>query len=77
MKQSGVSDLEDKSEGKRESRVHFAEIAENEVNVSDIPTKRTRMNEFKDPNLLKPLKKQIVKLIQGLGLLWVLMLIHS
>ena len=29
---SGVSDLENKSEWKRDSRVHFAEIAENEVN---------------------------------------------
>ena len=54
---SGVSDLEDKSEGKRESRVHFAEIAENEVNVSDIPIKRTRMNEFKDSKSAKASKE--------------------
>ena len=55
---SGVSDMEDKSEGKRESRVHFAEIAENEVNVSDIPIKRTRINESKDPKPAKVSKEE-------------------
>ena len=56
---SGVSDMEDKSEGKRESRVHFAEIAENEVNVSDIPIKRTRMNESKDPKPANVSKEEV------------------
>ena len=38
---SGVSDLEDKSEGERKSKVHFPPITENEVDDSDIPIKRT------------------------------------
>ena len=54
---SGVSDLEDKSEGKQKSKVHFPPVAENKVDDSDIPIKRTRINEFTDPKSAKEPKE--------------------